>query len=100
MKKFIYKAALMGVLSLAFSQLMMAQPAVPPPPPASPAIVPDAVISEDGVQTEIVIRQKGDKDAKLTLEIKNGDFFINGKPLEKFDDQNVIIEKRKVDENN
>ncbi len=50
-------------------------------------------------QTEIVIKQKGDKDTKLTLEIKNGDFFINGKPLEKFDDQNIIVEKRKLDEN-
>lgn len=99
MKKFIYKALLMGVFCLAFGQLTIAQPAVPPPPPASPAIVPDAVMTEDGVQTEIVIRQKGDKDAKLTLEIKNGDFFINGKPLEKFDDQNIIVEKRKFDEN-
>ncbi|HXB28269.1 MAG TPA: hypothetical protein VNW49_00535, partial [Puia sp.] len=94
MKKFICKAALMGALCVALSQLTIAQPAVPPPP--SPAIVPDAVISEDGGQTEIVIRQKGDKDAKVTLEIKNGDFFINGKPLEKFDDQNIIIEKRKL----
>ena len=99
MKKFIYKAVLMGVFCVAFGQLTIAQPAAPPPPPASPAIVPDAVMTEDGVQTEIVIRQKGDKDAKLTLEIKNGDFFINGKPLEKFDDQNVIVEKRKFDEN-
>lgn len=89
----------MGVFCVAFGQLTIAQPAVPPPPPASPAIVPDAVMTEDGVQTEIVIRQKGDKDAKLTLEIKNGDFFINGKPLEKFDDQNIIVEKRKFDEN-
>ncbi len=97
MKKFIYKALFMGVFCLALGQLTIAQPAVPPPP--VPTIVPDQVMTEDGVQTEIVIRQKGDKDAKLTLEIKNGDFFINGKPLEKFDDQNIIIEKRKFDEN-
>jgi serine protease Do len=30
------------------------------------------------------------------LEIKNGEYFINGKPLEKFDDQNVIVEKREI----
>jgi serine protease Do len=99
MKKFIYKGLLMGVFCLALGQLTMAQPAAVPPPPPSPAIVPDAVITEDGGPTEIVIRQKGDKDAKVVLEIKNGDFFINGKPLEKFDDQNIIIEKRKFDEN-
>lgn len=83
---------------MAFGQLTMAQTAVPPPPPA-PAIVRDPVITEDRGQTEIVIKQKGDKDTKLTLEIKNGDFFINGKPLEKFDDQNIVVEKRKLDEN-
>ena len=81
---------------MAFSQLTMAQPAVPPPPPR-PA--PSVDNNENGDQTEIVIRQKGDKDTKLTLEIKNGDFFINGKPLDKFDDQNISIEKRKLDEN-
>lgn len=96
MKKFIYKAVLMGVFCVAFSRLTMAQPAaVPPPPPPPPKID----INENGDQTEIVIRQKGDKDSKVILEIKNGDFFINGKPLEKFDDQNIIIEKRKFDEN-
>jgi serine protease Do len=95
MKKLIYKAVSMGALCVFFSQLMMAQPAVPPPPPPTPR----ADINENGGQTEIVIRQKGDKDAKVILEIKNGDFFINGKPLEKFDDQNIIIEKRKFDEN-
>lgn len=94
MKKFIYHAVSMGILCMAFGQLTMAQTAVPPPPPQPK---PDNI--EKGDQTEIVIRQKGDKDAKLSLEIKNGDFFINGKPLEKFDDQNIIIEKRKLDEN-
>ena len=79
---------------MAFGQLTMAQAPVPPVPP-----VPKADIPEKGDQTEIVIRQKGDKDTKLTLEIRNGDYFINGKPLEKFDDQNIIVEKRMMDEN-
>jgi serine protease Do len=48
-------------------------------------------------QKEIIIRQKGGKDAKITLEVKNGEYFINGKPLEKFDDQNIIVEKRDID---
>ena len=37
MKKFIYKALLMGAFCLVFGQLTMAQPAVPPPPPPAPA---------------------------------------------------------------
>jgi serine protease Do len=95
MKKFIYGVLSIGAICLAFAHQSMAQPAVPPPPPP-----PKAEVSEKGEQTEIVIRQKGDKDTKLTLEIKNGNFFINGKPLEKFDDQNIIIEKREFDEDN
>lgn len=81
---------------MVLGQLTMAQAPTPPPPPPPP--VPKAATIEKDDNTEIVIRQTGDKDTKLTLEIKNGDFFINGKPLEKFDDQNIVIEKRKLDE--
>lgn len=71
----------------------MAQPSVAPVPPAT-----KLDLNEKGDQTEIIIRQKGDKDAKITLEIKNGEYFINGKPLEKFDDENIVVEKRDMDE--
>jgi serine protease Do len=94
MKKFFYQAASFSSVCLVMGQLAIAQPAAPPPPPAQ---IPDP--PGKGEQTEIVIRQKGDKDTKLTLEIKNGDYFINGKPLEKFDDQNVIVEKRDIGDN-
>src|SRR5450755_4498572 len=94
MKKRMYKAASMGAICLAFGQLTMGQAPIPPVPPVQNL---DNV--EKGDQTEIVIRQKGDKDAKLTLEIRNGEYFINGKPLNKFDDQNIIVEKRSLDEN-
>src|ERR1700681_4893601 len=90
MKKFIYKAISMAVICVSFGQFIMAQAPAAPLQPSKP----DA--PEKTEQTEIVIRQKGDKDTKLTLEIKNGDYFINGKPLEKFDDENVIVEKREI----
>src|SRR5882757_2096081 len=93
MKKFYNQAASVGVVCLAIGQLAMAQPNVSPVPPVS-----KTETIEKGDQTEIVIRQKGDKDTKLTVEIKNGEYFINGKPLEKFDDQNIIVEKREMDE--
>jgi serine protease Do len=86
MKKFYYKSAFVLVIILMTSFRILAQAPVPPPPPKPE-------VEEKGDHTEIVIRQKGDKDTKLTLEIKNGEYFINGKPLEKFDDQNVIVEK-------
>ena len=91
MRKFIYQAASFGIVCMAIGQLTIAQTAVPPKPPDT-----KKEIIEKVDLTEIVIRQKGDKDAKLTLEIKNGNYFINGKPLEKYDDQNIIVEKREV----
>jgi serine protease Do len=91
MKKFLYQAAPIGVFCLAVALNTKAQPV---PPPAAP--VPKTETIDNGDQSEIIIRQKGDKDTKITLEIKNGEYFINGKPLEKFDDQNVIVEKREI----
>jgi serine protease Do len=91
MKKFLYQAAPVGLMCMAAVLNTNAQPATPPVAPA-----PKTVTIDNGDQSEIIIRQKGDKDTKITLEIKNGEYFINGKPLEKFDDQNVIVEKREI----
>ncbi|GGB08100.1 PDZ domain-containing protein [Puia dinghuensis] len=44
---------------------------------------------------EITIRHKGDKDSKVTIEIKNGEVFINGKPSSEYKDDNLTITKRK-----
>lgn len=45
---------------------------------------------------EIVIRKKSDKDTKVTLEIKDGQVYVNGKPIEDFEDDNIAIQKKKV----
>ncbi|HEX6429448.1 MAG TPA: PDZ domain-containing protein [Niastella sp.] len=42
---------------------------------------------------EIIIKRKGDKDTKVTIEIKGDDVTVNGKPLAEFDDDNIIIKK-------
>jgi serine protease Do len=97
MKKFIYQTASVVFICMAMIQQTTAQPDQRPAPPP-PAPVAKAGPAEKGDQTEIVIRQKGDKDSKLTLEIKNGEYFINGKPIDKYDDQNIIIEKREINE--
>ena len=44
---------------------------------------------------EIVIRHNGDKDAKVTIEIKNGEIFVNGKPASEYKDDNISISKRR-----
>ena len=45
---------------------------------------------------EIIIRKKGDKDAKITVEINGDKITINGKPLSDFKDDNITIDKRKI----
>jgi serine protease Do len=45
---------------------------------------------------EIIIKRKGDKDTKVTIEIKGDDVIVNGKPLADFDDDNIVIRKGKT----
>ncbi|WP_431212301.1 PDZ domain-containing protein [Puia sp. P3] len=45
---------------------------------------------------EIIIKHKNDKDAKVTVEIKNGEVFINGKPASEYHDNDITVSKRKV----
>jgi serine protease Do len=45
---------------------------------------------------EIIIRKKGDKDSKVTVEIKGDVVTINGKPLSEFKDGDITINKRNI----
>ena len=45
---------------------------------------------------EIIIRRKNDKDVKVTVEVRDGQVFVNGKPVSEFDDSNLSVRKRKV----
>ena len=45
---------------------------------------------------EIIIRKKGDKDAKITVEISGDKVTINGKPLAEFKDDEVTINRRNI----
>jgi len=47
---------------------------------------------------EIIIRRKSDKDVKVTVEVRDGQVFVNGKPVSEFDDNNISIRKKKVRE--
>lgn len=42
---------------------------------------------------EIIIRKKSDKDSKVTVEIKDGNVIVNGKPLEEYEDENLSVRK-------
>jgi serine protease Do len=43
----------------------------------------------------IIIRHKGDRDGKVTIEIKGGQVYINGKAATEFDDNGLSVELRK-----
>jgi serine protease Do len=45
---------------------------------------------------EIVIRKKGGKDSKITLEISGSTLRINGKPMAEFKEDGITINNRKI----
>ncbi|MBK7308715.1 MAG: PDZ domain-containing protein [Chitinophagaceae bacterium] len=45
---------------------------------------------------EIIIRKKGEKDTKITVEIKGDAITINGKPLSEFKDDEVTVNRRNI----
>jgi serine protease Do len=63
-----------------------------------PAFSQSMTITDDDTtraNDEIVIRPKNDKDGKITIEIKDGKTFLNGKPLSSFEDDHFSVERRK-----
>ena len=47
---------------------------------------------------EIIIRRKGDKNEKLTVEFKDGQVTVNGKPMSEYNDNDVSISTRRTRE--
>jgi serine protease Do len=45
---------------------------------------------------EIIIRKKGEKDTKITVEIKGDNISINGKPLSEFKDDQITVNRRNI----
>jgi len=43
----------------------------------------------------IIVRTKDGKNTKVTIEVKDGEVKVNGKPLSEFNDDNVTVTKRK-----
>lgn len=56
----------------------------------------DTLRNKDQDYDEIIVRPKKDKDVKVTVEVKDGQVLVNGKPVAEFDDNNVTIIKKKI----
>lgn len=48
---------------------------------------------EDG--DEVIIIKKGSKDSKTTVEVKDGQITVNGKPLDEYKDDDVVVRRNK-----
>ena len=49
-----------------------------------------------GEYDEIIIKRKDGKDGKVTIEIKDGEVKVNGKPIEEYDDANLSVRRKKA----
>ncbi|AEW01963.1 hypothetical protein A4D02_08120 [Niastella koreensis] len=83
MKRFLISCTALAAVSLLLCQPLAAQD--------SKDKDKDKSIMKDN--EEIIIKRKGDKDTKVTIEIKGDEVTVNGKPLEDFDDDNIVIKK-------
>jgi len=81
MKKMMFAAMVLGLSTLAISS--RAQDEVKKE-------------KEKKESQEIIIRKKGDKDSKLTVEINGDKVTINGKPLSEFKDDDITINKKNI----
>jgi len=96
MKQYLLKASGIAALALMLHSSVFSQEVPPPPPPPvappPPGYNPDKAKRDE----EIIIRKKSDKDIKVTVEVKDGQVFINGKPADEFSDDNVTVRKETI----
>jgi serine protease Do len=93
MKKVLLTAAVLGFTALGFTAQAQEDKEVI----IERAKKDKAAAEKDRKETqEIVIRKKGDKDTKITVEIKGDNITVNGKPLSEFKDGEITINKRNI----
>lgn len=49
-----------------------------------------------GEYDEIVIKRKGDKDGKVTVEIKDGEVWVDGQKLDQYKDGDITVYRRRI----
>lgn len=64
---------------------------------ALPAFSQERPSGKLGEYDEIIIKRKGaDKNAKVTIEIKDGEVYADGKKLDEFSDKDIIVRRRVI----
>jgi serine protease Do len=92
MKKIILSAFVLGCMVVSFKataqeRIEKKERTEKPEPPEKP---------ERKESEEIIIRNKGDKEMNLKVEINGDKIIVNGKPLVEFKDDGITINKRKM----
>jgi serine protease Do len=88
MKQYLLKTIALGSLVVFVGSSVFAQDVVPDKPEKK---------EKSAKHEQIIIQKNGDQDTKLTIEIKDGKTFINGKPASEFKDDNVSIQNIETD---
>lgn len=93
MKKYVLKLSGLAALLLLLNSFAFAQD-------EKPEVTQDQILKDKMEKLnggdEIVIKRKGDKDIKVTIEIKGNEVYVNGKPVTEFEDSDVVIRKMKM----
>lgn len=93
MKKYVLKLSGLAALLLLLNSFAFAQD-------EKPEVTQDQILKDKMEKLnggdEIVIKRKGDKDIKVTVEIKGNEVYVNGKPVTEFEDSDVVIRKMKM----
>ncbi|MBS1660835.1 MAG: PDZ domain-containing protein [Bacteroidetes bacterium] len=89
MNKHLLKLSGLAALALLLQTPSFAQP-------RDKGLKKDTAIDRLSGYDEIIIKRKSDKDTKVTVEIKNGEVFIDGKPASEFHDDDIAVRKHRV----
>jgi serine protease Do len=97
MKKSVLSAAAFTAFSVMVAGTSMAQVAEQgkAAEPAKPAREAKKAKSKLGDYEEIIIKKKTDADTKVTVEIKDGEVSIDGKPIDDYESEALSVRRRK-----
>jgi serine protease Do len=96
MKKLLLFAAVLGFTSLSYTAIAQDEKTEQPEKKELKERKEMKEKKEKKESQEIIIRKKGDKDTKITVEIKGDKVTINGKPISEFKDGDITINKRDI----
>jgi serine protease Do len=93
MKQYVLKLSGVAAIALLLSSSLFAQDQ----DDASEKVLNDKIKTDKlNEGDQIVIKRKGDKDVKVTVEIKDNKVFVDGKPVTEFNNDDIIVRKMKV----